>query len=130
MTSFRMTLVALAVAGLMLQGCVAAMFGAGAGAGTYAYVRGEYQTTVPKPLGKTYTATVAALKDLEMPVTDSSKDLTDGTVTARKGDGSEVKVFLKAEGDKVTSVKIRIGIFGDEAASKVIAAKISSRLGE
>ena len=111
------------------EGCVAAVVGAGAGAGTYAYVRGEYQTTYSYPLEKTYSATLAALKDLQMPVVSSVKDLTDGTIESKKGDGSDVKILLKSEGVNVTSVKVRIGVFGNEAASRLIADKISGRLG-
>lgn len=119
-------------AALMMQGCAVALIGAGAGAGagTYAYVRGEHQVTYPYSFNKTYSATLAALKDLQIPVVDAFKDLTDGTIMAKKGDGSDVKILLKTEGDKVTMVKVRVGIFGDEAASKRIVEKISTRLGE
>jgi len=129
MKTVRTTILALTAACLMLQGCVAAVVGAGAGAGTYAYMRGEYQTTYSYPLGKTYSATLAALKDLQMPVVSSVKDLTDGTIESKKGDGSDVKILLKSEGVNVTSVKVRIGVFGNEAASRLIADKISGRLG-
>ena len=129
MKTVRTTLVALAAAGLMLQGCVAAVVGAGAGAGTYAYVRGEYQATYPRSLVSTYTATVKALNDLDMPVLNSSKDLTDGVIESKKGDGSAVKIILKSAGNNITTVKIRVGIFGDEASSRLIEGKISARLG-
>ena len=129
MKPVRTTILVLAAAALMLQGCVAAVVGAGAGAGTYAYVRGEYRATYPYPLGKTYTATLAALKDLQMPVVSSFKDLTDGTIESKKGDGSDVKILLKTEGELVTSIRVRVGIFGNEAVSKLIVDKISGRLG-
>ena len=129
MKPVRTTILVLAAAALMLQGCVAAVVGAGAGAGTYAYVRGEYRATYPYPLGKTYTATLAALKDLQMPVVSSVKDLTDGTIESKKGDGSDVKILLKTEGELVTSIRVRVGIFGNEAVSKLIVDKISGRLG-
>ena len=129
MKTVRTTILALAAACLMLQGCVAAVVGAGAGAGTYAYMRGEYQTTYSYPLEKTYSATLAALKDLQMPVVSSVKDLTDGTIESKKGDGSDVKILLKTEGELVTSIRVRVGIFGNEAVSKLIVDKISGRLG-
>ena len=115
----------------MLQGCVAALFGAGAGAGagTYAYVRGEQKVSYPKPLGITYNATLAALKSLEMPILTSTKDLTDGTIEARKGDGSTVNIRLSRESDQVTTVRIRVGVLGDEASSKLISDKIAKQLG-
>lgn len=127
MKSVKASIIALAAVCLILQGCVAAVVGAGAGAGTYAYVRGEYRTTYAHSLGKTYSATLAALKELQMPVVNSIKDLTDGTIDSKKGDGSDVKILLKSEGENVTSVKVRIGIFGDEAASKLIVSKISEK---
>jgi len=40
-----------------------------------------------------------------------------------------VKVKLSVSGEGTTLVRIRVGIFGDEGASRTIERKITSRLG-
>jgi len=117
--------------GLMLQGCLLLAAGAGAGAGvaTVAYVKGELKTTYASSLDRAWDATLGALKDLQINVRSSKKDATEGNVEATKADGTKVKITLEPAGPDTTSVRIRVGIFGDEEASKVINRRIASRLG-
>ena len=117
--------------GLMLQGCLLLAAGAGAGAGvaTVAYVKGELKTTYAASLDRTWDATLGALKDLQINVRSSKKDATEGNVEATKADGTKVKIALEPAGPDTTSVRIRVGTFGDEEASKVINRQIASRLG-
>jgi hypothetical protein len=114
---------------LMLQGCVLLAVGAGAGAATVAYVKGELQTTYGAPLNRAWDASLAALKDLEIKVYSSKKDATEGVIEGTKADGTKVKVNLATAGPDTTTVKIRIGTFGDEEASVAINRKIGDRLG-
>lgn len=125
----RVILLPVLCASLMLQGCVALVAGAGAGAGTVAYIRGELQTTYAAPLGRTWDAAVGALKDLAITVKTTKKDELGGTIDAARADGTAVKIALESVGPGTTSVKIRVGIFGDEEASKAINRKIADRLG-
>jgi hypothetical protein len=114
---------------LMLQGCVA-VIGAGAGAGTVAYVRGELQTSYAASFNRTWEASLAALKDLGITVYNTEKDATEGNIEATKADGTKVKINLKPAGSDITAVKIRVGIFGDEEVSRTISNQISKRLGK
>ena len=114
---------------LILQGCVA-VIGAGAGAGTVAYVRGELQTTYAASFNRTWEASLTALKDLGITVYNTDKDATEGNIEATKADGTKVKINLKPAGSDTTSVKIRVGIFGDEEVSRTISNQISKRLGK
>ena len=116
---------------LMLQGCVLLVLGAGAGAGaaTVAYVKGELKTTYAASLNRTWDATLSALKDLQMDVHTRKKDATEGNIEATKADGTKVKITLEPAGPDTTSVRIRVGTFGDEEVSRVINRKIASKLG-
>lgn len=114
---------------IIMQGCVAVV-GAGAGAGTVAYVRGELQTTYAASFNRTWEASLAALKDLGITVYNTQKDATEGDIEATKADGTKVKINLKPTGSDTTSVKIRVGIFGDEEVSKTISSQIFKRLGK
>jgi hypothetical protein len=115
----------------MLQGCVLLAVGAGAaaGVGAVAYIKGELQTTYAAPLDQTYQATLDALEDLDYRVLSDQKDGTEGEIEAKRVGGDSVKVKLSVSGRGTTLVKIRVGIFGDEAASRTIERKIASRLG-
>ncbi len=115
---------------LILQGCVAAVIGAGAGAGTIAYIKGELQTTYAASLNRTWEATLAALNDLEIKVHSTQKDATEGVIEASKADGTKVKLNLKPASPDTTIVKIRVGILGDEEVSRIISHQISKRLGK
>ncbi len=114
---------------LMMPGCVA-IIGAGAGAGTVAYVRGELQTAYAASFNRTWDATIAALNDLGITIYNTKRDATEGDIEATKTDGTKVKINLKPKGQGVTSVRIRVGIFGDEEVSRTISDQISRRLGK
>jgi len=117
--------------GLMLQGCLLLAVGAGAGAGaaTVAYVKGELKTTYAASLNRTWDATLSALKDLRINVYSTKKDAIEGDIEATKTDGTKVKINLEPAGPDTTSVRIRVGTFGDEEVSRVINRQIASRLG-
>lgn len=118
--------------GWLLQGCVAlvaAGAGAGAGAGAVAYVRGELQTTYPVSLDRTWDAVLGALNELAIPVKSAKKNALGGSIEATRADGTAVRVALESAGPGATAVRIRVGMLGDEEASKAIHQKIAERLG-
>lgn len=117
---------------LMVQGCVplvAAGAGAVAAAGTMAYVEGELDTTYAASLNRTWDATMAALKESQLRIVEQQKDIAHATIKARRADNAPVTVSLDQAGPNTTSVKIRVGTFGDEEASRVINRRIAARLG-
>lgn len=117
---------------LMLQGCVpllAAGAGAAAAAGTIAYVEGDLDTTYAASLNRTWDATMGALKDSQLRIVEQQKDIAHATMKARREDNAPVTVSLDQAGPNTTSVKIRVGTFGDEEASRAINRRIAARLG-
>jgi len=115
----------------MVQGCALLLVGAGAGAGvgTYAYVKGELQTTYGASVDRTWNATLSALRDLNIRVVSTRKDITEGDIEAAKADGTRVRIDLLKAGPDTTTVKIRVGTFGDEEFSKLIHRRIADILG-
>ena len=103
--------------------------GAAVGAGTVAYIKGELQTNYAASLDQTYQATQDALGDLDYRILSTEKDGTEGEIEAKRVGGDSVKVKLSVSGRGTTLVKIRVGIFGDEAVSRTLERKIASRLG-
>ncbi len=106
---------------LLVGGAVAA-----AGVGTYAYVNGELQGDEAVSLDKAYIASLAAMKDLEFPITSKSKDALQAEVLARNSADKKIQVKLKLVSDGTTEIRIRVGTFGDENLSRLILNKIKS----
>jgi len=114
----------------LTSGCLLFVAGgaAAAGAGGYAYVRGEGVSTESAPLDRTWKAALAAMKDLEYPVTSQKKDALQAELTARNASDKKITVSLKKVSDTATEVRIRVGTFGDETLSRVILDKIKKNL--
>jgi hypothetical protein len=128
----RAMLVGVICASFVWQGCgalVAGGAGAAAGAGTVAYVRGELQSTYPASFDRTWNATLAALQESDLRVTETERDGAQGTINARRTDDTAVTVNLERAGPGTTTVKIRVGVFGDEELSRAIHRRIASQLG-
>jgi Protein of unknown function (DUF3568) len=89
----------------------------------------EGQTTYAASFDRTWNAALGALRDANLQVKDTERDGNDGTIKAVRADDKDVTVALESAGPGTTSVKVRIGIFGDEEASKAIHRQIASRLG-
>ncbi len=110
-------------------GCAAVLLagGAAAGAGTVAYVRGDLESTEELTLDQAWSASRAALADLDLTVTATEKDGTSASVTARGADERRILVTLQRRSDRLTHLRIRVGIFGDEALSHIVLEKIRQK---
>ena len=116
----------LAVAG---AGCAAIVVGgavAAAGVGTYAYVNGEMKGTEAVSMDQAWSASQAAMKDLEFPILNKAKDALEAELTARTATDKRVVIKLKRVTDTATEIRIRVGTWGDEAMSQKILDKIKS----
>ena len=127
-TKSIVTLFAASVVGLFLSGCAALIIGGAAGAGTYAYVRGEMKSTESAALDRVWSATRAAMKDLQFTVTTEQKDSLQGHLVARTASDKKIDIQLEKISDTSTEVRIRVGTFGDEDLSHLILEKIKKRL--
>jgi len=112
----------------LIGGCIAVAVGAAAGIGTYAYVKGELSDTEEATLDRAYEAALAAMKDLEFTVKEQSKDALHARVVAAEADKTEVRIALESKSEKLTKLTVRVGVFGDEAQSRLIMDKIKKHL--
>jgi len=114
----------------VLGGCALMLVGAGAGAGagTVAYVQGEHSQVHAGNYERVWSATLAALSQMNIKVIKTEKDALSGTISARRADDTSVTVKVEPTGADTTTVKIRVGMFGDRAASESIQARIVSSL--
>lgn len=112
-----------------LTGCAAALIagGAAAGVGAVAYVKGDLEKTYDRSLTSLYEASKAGLRDMEFIPKSDRKDAVEFQVVSTMADGTEVKVIGRRK-DQLTRLSIRVGVFGDESASRQILDKIENRL--
>jgi len=99
--------------------------GAGAGAVTYAYVKGEAKTTFASPAYKVKKAVVAALTE-DLHLTLASKEGAE--VKALTIDNRKVTVKLIFVESNITEVRVRVGLMGDRNMSNTILSKTAERL--
>ena len=129
----RATVARWLVAGAMLgavalsSGCVAVVAGAGAGAAV-AYVRGDLDATVMGGFEKAVRAANGAILDLKFAKVSERKDALQAIIIARNAADKKIEIRVDQLGEKDSRVKIRVGVFGDEALSVAILDKIKANL--
>lgn len=109
-----------------LSGCILAA--AGAGAGAVAYVRGELEANLDKDYNAVVEAARSALADLEFARVSENKDALKAVMISRTAMDKKVEVTIANSGKSLTSIKIRVGVFGDEQLSMSILDRIKARL--
>ncbi|MCP4712905.1 MAG: DUF3568 family protein [Planctomycetes bacterium] len=122
---FLVVLLAGLVAGL--GGCFWAV-AAGAGAGTYAFVKGDLETMEKESVAELYVAAVAALEELQIPVITKSQDALVAQIEGRNAEDKKVTIRIEVAENELSKMSIRIGTFGDQDQSQVIYDKIKALL--
>ena len=115
-----------------LQGCPLILIGGGAaggGAGV-AYSKGEQEQVHAAPYEKVWGASLSALRTLNITVSETAKDQISAKAIGAKSDGTSVTVSVLPVTKETTSVRIRIGAFGDRPASEQIQGEIAVVLKE
>ena len=97
---------------ISLTGCAAVLLGAGAGVGTYAYVKGELIRTYQKEYETTLSACESVIDDMGMSVQSKSTDGVQTTIKATRKDEIPVTVKVKIAGPDWTQVSVRTGFVG------------------
>lgn len=108
-------------------GCGAIIVGGAAAAGTYAYLNGQAKGTYSTSIAQAFDASLTACKELGIPVTSQSMSGAKGTIRGKLS-GDTVTIDLKLVGDTITEITVRVGLWGNEAASHRIHNAISQKL--
>jgi len=116
---------------IFFYGCAAVLLGVGAGVGigAYRYVEGNLSREYPVPYTKAWDAANTTLANLKIGITNSFNSGVKGTIEAVQKDGAKVVLNLRDKGQKVTSISVRVGIFGDRKAAERIHDAIASEAG-
>jgi len=118
--------ISLGAALVVLPGCIVAA--AGAGAGAVAYVRGELDANLSTDYGKVVESARKAIGELEFAKVSENKDALKAVLVARTAMDKKVEITITNSGKKLTNIKIRVGLFGDEALSMSVLDKIKAGL--
>ena len=109
-----------------LSGCIVAA--AGAGAGAVAYVRGELEANLNIDYSRVVDSARTSIKELEFAKVSENKDALKAVLVARTAMDKKVEITIANSGKKLTNIKIRVGLFGDEQLSMSILDKIKAGL--
>jgi hypothetical protein len=114
------------------SGCTLFVVGAGVagGVGGMEYVNGELKQAYPVPMEKAWNASLASVDELKMKPKEKWTDNMDKnrTIRGKTPEGWDFQIALEALAKDVTMVKVRIGLFGDEAYSKKVQEAIAKNL--
>jgi hypothetical protein len=105
-------------------GCTPQIVGADAGV----YSGGILYAVASKDMTAVYEATVSALGDLELTVTEKAKDVFSAKALAKGADGKLVSVIIRPGGDNRTEMNIKVGPVGNRHRSEVVYEQIKKRL--
>jgi hypothetical protein len=113
--------------GFFFSGC-AALIGGGIGAGaTYTYVQGWLEKDYEVSLKQAHTASLAAVENLEMTITEETRQVGSIRIQATKDDRTNW-INLDAKGENLTTISVRSGLIGDETASQTSHREIEKNL--
>jgi len=93
-------------------GCIALVVGAGAGAGTYAYVDGELSRTYQANYQTTYKVCKGILEDMKQPILEEKTDGTQTTIKSQRTDETPMLVKVRIIDPEWTEVSVRTGYIG------------------
>jgi|WetSurMetagenome_2_1015567.scaffolds.fasta_scaffold00023_85 hypothetical protein len=114
---------------LVQTGCIGAVVvGAGVGAGTVIYIKGSLEQQMNASVKQVYSATLAALNKMGLPVVERQRDEASASIKSRFADGTHIWINISAITNSVCELKIRVGTFGDEQKSRMILDEIQKRL--
>ncbi|MBX3388464.1 MAG: DUF3568 family protein [Phycisphaeraceae bacterium] len=131
---FLVGLTLLASAICLLVGCVTPFdFAANAGlgvaqAGTSSFIQGTLQAAFDKPMEKVFEASRRAYHRLGYEITREDVGTHYAQLQGSQSDGSSIIVKLRKSSETVTGLSIRVGLWGDNAVSRLILEEIEKEL--
>ncbi len=97
---------------LIVTGCAAVIIGAGAGAGTYAYIDGALKRAYAANYEKTHQVCMGIVNDLKQPVIEETTDGVQTTIKTERSDGTPMTVKVTILDPDRTEVSVRTGMVG------------------
>lgn len=112
----------------LCSGCLALAVGAAGGAAGAVYVMGKLQDEINRPLPVVHDAAVAAMKDLELKLSEDRIDKISAHMESSFSDGPHVWMDMESVSDSRCRITIRVGLTGDEVRSRKIYEAVKQHL--
>ena len=96
----------------IFAGCAAVIVGAGVGAGTYTYIKGELNRSYQVKFAEALNVCISILNDLNQPIIEKTTDGEKTTIKTQKKDGTPQTINIAIESIEWTQVSVRTGVFG------------------
>ena len=111
-------------------GCAAVIIGAGVGAGTYTYLKGDLKRDYNAKFDKTLNVCLSILTDLNQPILEKTTDGEKTTIRTERKNGSPQTISVSISSVDWTEVSVRTGTFGywDRELSEQFHKFIAERL--
>lgn len=109
------------------SGCTVLLAGAAAGIGGAAYAKGDVERTYPHPVDIVWNATMAALAEAGVVVSDQAVDQFGGRIEAWSANHDRIRITLAARG-AATELKLRVNCFGKKQITAPLIQSIEARL--
>ena len=93
-------------------GCAAVIIGAGVGAGTYTYLKGDLKRAYNAKFDKTLKVCLSILTDLDQPILEKTTDGEKTTIQSERKNGSPQTISISISKVDWTEVSVRTGVFG------------------
>ena len=93
-------------------GCAAVIVGAGVGAGTYTYIKGDLKRSYQVKYDRALAICISILDDLNQPIVEKTTDGEKTTIKTKKKDGTPQTINIAIENIEWTQISIRTGLFG------------------
>jgi hypothetical protein len=113
---------------LLCSGCLALAVGAAGGVAGAVYVMGKLTDEVNHPVPAVHDATLAAMNDLGLKLSEDKVDKLSAHMESAFSDGTRIWIDLDSISDSRCKVTIRIGVTGDEVRSRKIYDTIRQHL--
>jgi len=93
------------------------------------YSRGKLYAVASQDLTSVYSATLKALQQLELEVTEQAKDIFIAKIVAKAADGKKITIWIEPGPGDSSELSIKTGrLMGNEERSRVIYEKIQQNL--
>ena len=96
----------------IFAGCAAVIVGAGVGAGTYTYIKGDLKRSYPVKFDKALNVCIGILKDLNQPIIEKTTDGEKTTIKSERKDGTPQTIEVAIASIEWTQVSVRTGVVG------------------
>jgi len=97
-------------------------------AGSSAYINGQLESAIPKPIAVVFDAADASLRQLQFTMGQQALGEFNAYLYALETQRRRISITIEKKSPAVCKVNIRVGVFGDQAISRLILATLQSKL--